>query len=63
MNLSKACLVYYNVDRVKRAHLDWDRRYKVIGGIAHGLCYVHQDSRLKVIHHDLKASNILLDTE
>lgn len=45
----------------KKGELDWTRRYNIIGGIARGILYLHQDSRLRIIHRDLKASNILLD--
>ena len=41
--------------------LNWSERFKIIGGIARGLVYLHKHSRLKVIHRDLKLSNILLD--
>ncbi|PON32382.1 Cysteine rich receptor like kinase [Parasponia andersonii] len=50
-------------DSTKRAELDWDRRFKIIQGIVRGLVYLHEDSRLRIIHRDLKASNILLDEE
>ncbi|KAJ0091274.1 hypothetical protein Patl1_14391 [Pistacia atlantica] len=43
--------------------MDWERRYKIIGGISRGLLYLHEDSRLRIIHRDLKASNILLDLD
>ena len=43
--------------------MDWQERYKIINGIARGLLYLHQDSKLRIIHRDLKASNILLDHE
>ena len=49
------------VDPNKQRLLDWSNRYKIIGGIARGILYLHEDSRLRIIHHDLKASNILLD--
>ncbi|KAL3740515.1 hypothetical protein ACJRO7_021747 [Eucalyptus globulus] len=50
-------------DPLKRANLNWDRRQKIIMGVARGLLYLHEDSRLRIIHRDLKASNILLDSD
>ncbi|OEL15791.1 Cysteine-rich receptor-like protein kinase 3 [Dichanthelium oligosanthes] len=42
-------------------HLDWQQRFDVIYGIAEGLCYLHEESEIRIIHRDIKASNILLD--
>ncbi|XP_020091490.1 receptor-like serine/threonine-protein kinase SD1-8 isoform X2 [Ananas comosus] len=50
-------------DKAYSASLNWQTRYRIIEGIARGLVYLHQDSRFRVIHRDLKASNILLDKE
>ncbi|XP_050133478.1 cysteine-rich receptor-like protein kinase 44 isoform X2 [Malus sylvestris] len=48
-------------DSMRRAVLDWGTRFNIIQGVARGLVYLHHDSYLKVIHRDLKVSNILLD--
>ncbi|GMN49802.1 hypothetical protein TIFTF001_018962 [Ficus carica] len=50
-------------DPKTRAKLNWSRRLKIIDGIARGILYLHEDSRLRIIHRDLKASNILLDND
>ncbi|KAL6330201.1 hypothetical protein AAG906_040122 [Vitis piasezkii] len=50
-------------DRTLRFLLNWEKRFDIILGIARGLLYLHQDSRLRIIHRDLKTSNILLDEE
>ncbi|KAL2473980.1 Cysteine-rich receptor-like protein kinase 10 [Forsythia ovata] len=54
-------LDYFLFDPEKRQLLDWSIRYKIIEGIARGMVYLHEDSRIRIIHRDLKASNILLD--
>jgi len=48
-------------DDEKRKQFDWKLRLRIINGIARGILYLHEDSRVTVIHRDLKASNVLLD--
>ncbi|CAN6865425.1 unnamed protein product [Brassica oleracea] len=50
-------------DSTKKLELDWPKRFEIIQGIACGLLYLHRDSCLRVVHRDLKVSNILLDEE
>jgi serine/threonine protein kinase len=50
-------------DLEKRKELDWGKRFRIINGIARALQYLHEDSQLRIIHRDLKASNVLLDSD
>ncbi|CAJ2645353.1 G-type lectin S-receptor-like serine/threonine-protein kinase At4g27290 isoform X2 [Trifolium pratense] len=54
-------LDYFIFDETRSKLLAWSKRSDIIAGIARGLLYLHQDSRLRIIHRDLKLSNILLD--
>lgn len=55
--------ICWHIDPIERAHLDWKKRHKIIEGIALGLLYLHEDSQQRIIHRDLKLSNILLDAD
>ncbi|TVT98498.1 hypothetical protein EJB05_56201, partial [Eragrostis curvula] len=52
-----------SADSTKAGLLTWMKRLNIIEGIAQGLLYLHKHSRLRVVHRDLKASNILLDND
>jgi len=50
-------------DTTKGHSLKWSERYEIIVGIARGLAYLHEQSVIRIIHRDIKASNILLDNK
>ncbi|GLJ55040.1 hypothetical protein SUGI_1181430, partial [Cryptomeria japonica] len=41
--------------------LDWPKLLGIINGVVRGLLYLHEDSQLRIIHRDIKASDIFLD--
>ncbi|KAK6921190.1 Serine-threonine/tyrosine-protein kinase, catalytic domain [Dillenia turbinata] len=59
--LPNRSLDYFVFDERKSAALDWPKRFQIIVGIARGLLYLHEEAPIKIIHRDIKASNILLD--
>ncbi|XP_042978989.1 probable L-type lectin-domain containing receptor kinase S.5 [Carya illinoinensis] len=50
-------------DASNRKTLNWERRQRILVGVASALHYLHNDYDQTVVHRDLKASNILLDSE
>jgi serine/threonine protein kinase len=43
--------------------LDWPTRYKICVGIARGLAFLHEESAIRIVHRDIKCTNVLLDKD
>lgn len=59
--LPNKSLDYILFDKTKSGSLHWTQRFQIIVGVIRGLLYLHEEAPVRIIHRDIKASNILLD--
>ncbi|CAN1847318.1 Probable LRR receptor-like serine/threonine-protein kinase RFK1 [Linum perenne] len=62
-NNSLANAIFGECRENSKLKLDWPTRFKICVGIAKGLTFLHEESRLKIVHRDIKATNVLLDRD
>ncbi|KAL8137724.1 hypothetical protein V2J09_003725 [Rumex salicifolius] len=53
--------LYYHLHGDNRPVMDWATRIKIVVGAARGIAYLHEDCHPRIIHRDIKSTNILLD--
>lgn len=60
---NKSDIFCFNKPGKNDLYLDWPTRFEICIGVARGLAYLHEESRVRIVHRDVKASNILLDSD